>query len=50
MTGEMILAMEMQSVYSAQGFNRMTRMAKFGLNMWRAIVGRMKILGLKKTN
>jgi hypothetical protein len=42
--------MEMQSAYSAQGFNRMTSVAKFGLNIWGAIVGRLKILGLRKTN
>ena len=46
----MTQAMEMQSAYSAQGFNRMTIMAKNRLNVCGDIVGRMKTLGLRKNS
>jgi hypothetical protein len=41
--------MELQRAYSAQSFSRMTSMAKNGLNVQGAVVGRMKAVGLRKT-
>jgi len=32
-----------------RGFSRMTSMAKNGLSVWGAVVGRMKTVGLRKT-
>jgi len=45
----MTQAMEMQSAYSALGFSWMTSMAKNGINVWGAVVARMKTVGLRKT-